>query len=160
MAFLMQNMNQFTQSPIIGAVDLIPTPDVVTAQINPASVATAIQAGSAVKLLDGASGAILVDVQTGPTDAIVFGVIPFNERKNIYKAGDLVEVVLAGFMYMRTTAAINRGVRVSITAATITTDPLIAANAVSANFTTGVTIDKATAADQLIRVRIQPLTNP
>ncbi len=164
MSFLKQNMNQFTQSPMLGAVDLIPSPDVVTGQITPSSTATAIQQGSAVKLVGSAagtsSGAILVDVQTGPTDAAVFGVIAYNERKNLYVKGDIVEVVRSGYMYMLTSAAVVRGTRVAITAATTTADPTVAGDATSGHFTTGIAVDEATASGQLIRVSVQPLVNP
>lgn len=160
MAFLLQNPNQFAQSPILGAVDLIPSPDVVTAQVLPTSALTSLQVGDPVKLVTGTSGAILVDKQTGPTDAIVLGVIPYNEKKNLYVKGDLIEVVIAGVVYMRSSAAITRGARVAITSSTTTTDPLVTTDATSGHFTTGVALDEATAANQLIRVRVQPLTNP
>lgn len=160
MAFQLQNQNQFTQAPILGAVDLIPTTDVVTAQVLPTSALTSLQVGDPVKLVTGSSGAILVDKQTGPTDAIVFGVIPYNEKKNLYVKGDLIEVVIAGVMYMRTSAAVVRGTRVAITSSTTTTDPLVATDATTGHFTTGIALDEASAANQLIRVRILPATNP
>lgn len=161
MSFLKQNMNQFSQTPILGAVDLNPSPDVVSAQILPSSSATAIQVGSAVKLVTGTSGAILVDVQTGPTDATVFGVIPYNERKNLYKAGDLIEVARGGtYMYMLSGAAVVRGTKVSITAATTTADPTVATDTTSGHFVVGTAVDEATAAGQLIRVAINPSTLP
>lgn len=161
MAFLLQNPNQFAQSPILGAVDLIPTPNVVTAQILPTSALTSLQVGDAVKLVTGTSGAILVDKQTGPTDATVFGVIPYNEKKNIYVKGDLVEVALQGsVVYMRSSAAVVRGTKVAITASTTTTDPLVTTDVTAAHFVTGIALDEASAANQLIRVRIEPSTNP
>lgn len=160
MAFKTQNMNQFTQQPILGGVDLIPSPDVISAQILPSSGLTACQNGSAVKLVTGTSGAVLVDVQTGPTDEAVFGVIPYNERKNLYKAGDFIEVVRSGYVYMLSSAAITRGARVAITAATTTADPTVATDATSGHFTAGICVDEATASGQLVRISIQPLTNP
>jgi hypothetical protein len=160
MAFTTQNMNQFTQAPMLGAVDLIPSPNVVSAQILPSSTATAIQQGSAVKLLAGVSGAILVDVQTGPTDAAVFGVIPYNDRKNLYVKGDIITVVTSGYMYMLSSAAISRGAVVSITAATASADPLVTTDATSGHFAVGTAIDQASAAGQLIRVQIQPSKIP
>lgn len=155
MAFLTQNMNQFKQAPILGGVDEIPTPDVVSAQINPSSVATAIQVGSLVKLVAGASGAIVVDVVTGPTDGPVFGCIPFNQRKNIYSPGNYVEVACGGaYMYMKSSAAIARGDTVSGTAATTTADPTVATDTTSGHFACGIAVDIATGANQLIRVKI------
>lgn len=159
-AFLSQSMNQFSQTPILGLVDMIPSPNVVTAQILTTSVATAIQNGSVLKLVDGGSngGPIIVDVVTGPTDGPVYGAIPYAAKKNIYKAGDFVEVALdSSFIFMKASAAVARGAQVVATAATTSADPTVAT--VSDNttqFVTGVAQDKATAANQLIRVRIQP----
>lgn len=161
MAFKQQNMNLFSPIPMIGALDMIPSPDVVTAQILPASALTSMQQGDAVKLVAGSSGAILVDKQTGPTDAAVFGVVPYNTRKNLYKAGDIVEVARKGsYMYMQASAAIARGARVAITAGTTTTDPLVTTDATTGHFTVGIAIDVAAALGDLIRVSIDPLTNP
>lgn len=161
MALLTQPMNSFTQAQILGAIDQIPTPDVVSAQILPTSSATAIQQGSAVKLVAGTSGAILVDVQTGPTDATVFGVIPYNERKNLYSPGDFIEVACGGsVMYMLSGGAIARGDKVAITAATATVDPLVNTDATTAHFITGIALDPAAGAGVLIRVKIVPSTNP
>lgn len=160
MAFLKQNMNQFSQAAILGQVDLIPSPDVVSAQVKTDSALTSLQQGDPVKLVTGTSGAIYVDKQTGPTDASVFGVIPYSSRKNIYVKGDLIEVVRSGYMYMRSSAAITRGAKVAITVSTTTTDPLVTTDVTSGHFIVGIAIDEATAADQLIRVSIAPATNP
>lgn len=161
MAFLKQNMNQFAQTPMLGAVDMLPSPDVVAAQILPTSSVTAIQQGSAVKLVTGTSGAILVDVCTGPTDGPNFGVIPYDEQKNLYKAGDIINVVRSGYMYMLTSAAVVRGTKVAITAATATADPLVATDTTTGHYPVGIAIDEASAAGQLIRVQISPqVINP
>ena len=160
MSFLTQNMNQRGMTPILGAVDLIPSPDTVTAQIDPASTFAYFQVTSAVKLKTGSSGAIFVDAQTGPTDAAVWGVIPLNAQKNKYAAGAIIEVLRSGYIYLRTSAAVVRGTRVAMTAATATSDPVVQTDATSGHFTLGIAIDEASAADQLIRVQISPLTNP
>ena len=161
MAFLTQEMNSFAQSPILGLVSEIPTPSVVSAQIDPDSVATTIQVGDTLKLIDGTSGAILVDKCSGPTDGPVYGVIPFNSRKNIYTAGDIVEVVcLDSYIYLRSSAAIARGAKVTTTASTASTDALVTTVSVpSTQYITGVAVDKAAAANALIRVRIYPSFN-
>lgn len=161
MAFLTQSMNQFTQAPILGLVDMIPSPNVVSAQLNPSSSATAIQQGSALKLIDGTAGAILVDVCTGPTDGPVFGVIPYNARQNLYSAGDMVEVACSDtYVYLKASAAVARGAKVTTTAATTTADATVATVSVaSTQYVTGIAIDKAAAASDLIRVRISPSFN-
>jgi hypothetical protein len=160
MAFLQQSMNSFVQTPILGLVGMIPSPNVISAQISPSSVAV-IQVGTPVKLVTGTSSTILVDACTGPTDGPVFGVIPFNNRKNIYAANDIVEVCCSNsYLYLRSSAAIARGAKVTTTAATSTTDPLVTTVSVpSTQYVTGVAVDTATAADQLIRVEVQPSFN-
>ena len=161
MAFLTQAMNQFAQAPILGAVDMIPSPNVVSAQITSSSSATAIQVGSPVKLVSGTSGSILVDVCSGPTDGPVFGVLVYNARKNLYVANDMVEVACSDtFVYLRASAAVARGAKVTTTAATTTTDPLVTTVSVpSTQYVTGVAIDAAAAANDLIRVKIAPSFN-
>jgi hypothetical protein len=160
MAFLKQNMNQFAQTPILGAVDMIPSPSVITAQVNPASALTSLQAGDPVKLLTGASGAIFVDKQTGPTDVLMLGVIPYNERINLYAAGAIVEVVTDGVVYMLSGAAVVRGTNVAITVSTTTTDPTVATDVTSTHIIVGQALDEAGAAGVLIRVKVAPAKLP
>jgi hypothetical protein len=156
MAFLTQAMNQFTQAPILGLVDLIPSPNVIGAQIVSTSTAS-IQNGSAVKLVDGTGALPLVDAVTGPTDGPVYGVIPYTARKNLYVANDIVQVCLTtSFMYLKSSAAIVRGAVVSTVAATTTADPTVATAVTSTDYVLGVCIDKATAANQLVRINIKP----
>lgn len=154
-------MNLFTQAPILGLVSMIPSPDVVSAQIISTTSATAIQVGSAVKLIDGTAGSILVDVCTGPTDGPVFGVILYNARKNLYVANDIVDVGCAGtFVYLRASAAIARGAKVTTTAATTTTDAFVTTvSTPTTQYVTGIAIDKAAASLDLIRVKIAPSFN-
>ena len=161
MAFLTQAMNLFTQAPVLGLVSMIPSPNVVSAQILSTSSATAIQVGSAVKLVDGAAGSILVDVCTGPTDGPVYGVILYDARKNLYAANDIVTIGCSDtYVYLRTSAAVARGAKVTTTAATTTTDALVTTvSAPTTQYVTGIAIDKAAAANDLIRVRIAPSLN-
>lgn len=163
MSFKTQNMNQFAQAPMLGALDLIPTPDVIAGQILPSSGATAIQQGTALKLVPTSStgsGAVLVDVQTGPTDAAVFGVIPYNERQNLYSAGDFTEIARSGYMYMLSSAAVRRGYTVAIAAASASVDPTVSEDTTSGHYVAGIAIDEATASGQLIRISIQPSRIP
>lgn len=161
MAFLTQAMNVFAQSPILGLVSEIPSPSVVSAQILTTSSATTIQVGDTVKLVDAVSGAIVVDKCSGPTDGPVYGVIAFNNRKNIYSAGDFIEVAcLDTYVYLRTSAAVARGAKVTTTASTTTTDALVTTvSAPTTQYVTGVAVDKASAANDLIRIRIYPSFN-
>ncbi len=160
MAFLSQQMNQFTQAPILGAVDLVPSPNVMAAQLSPSSAAV-FQVGTALKLIGGQAALPIVDACSGPTDGPVWGVIPYNARKNLYSAGDIVNVAMSNtFMFLKSSAAINRGDKVTTTAATSVADPTVATVSVpSTQYVTGVAIDLATGANQLLRIRIQPSFN-
>ena len=160
MAFLTQTMNAFTQTPILGLVDLIPSPSVFAAMFNPASTGV-LQVGSVVKLITGPSGLPLVDVCSGPTDGPVAGVVPYNERKNIYVPGDIINLLgLSSYVYLKTSAAVARGDKVTTTSATLTADPTVATvSSPTTQYVTGVAIDVASAANQLIRVRIYPSFN-
>lgn len=160
MAFLSQLMNQFVQAPILGLVDLTPSPNVLTCQINPSSSATSIQVGDAVKLIAGTSAMILVDKCSGPTDGPVFGVIPYNEKKNIYAAGDIIEVSGANtFVFLKASGTVTRGDKVTTTASTTAADPVVATVTVpSTQYVTGVAVDTA-ATGTLVRVQIAPSLN-
>ena len=56
-------------------------------------------------------------------------------------------------------AAIVRGTKVSTTASTTTADPTVATDATSGHYITGTAADEATAAGQLIRIKITPSQN-
>ena len=154
MAFLTQEMNQFVQAPIIGLVDMTPSPNVVSAQINPNSSATSIQVGDAVKLISGTSATILVDKCSGPTDGPVYGFIPYNARKNVYVAGDLIEVATdETYLYLKASASVARGAKVAVTASTPTADPTVATAVTSTDYVAGVAVDTI-ASGGLGRVRV------
>ena len=156
MAFLSQAMNQFVQAPILGLVDLTPSPNVVTCQINPDSSAPSIQVGDAVKLIAGTSATILVDRISGPTDGPVYGVIPYNAKKNVYLPGDLIEVATnETYVHLKTLGTVTRGEKVSVIASTTTADPTVSTAAASTDYITGVSVDTA-ATGLLTRIRILP----
>lgn len=160
MAFLSQTMNQFTQAPILGLVDLVPSPDVIACLLSPSSAAVC-QVGSAVKLITGDSALPMVDVCSGPTDGPVFGVIPYNNRKNLFVAGDVLNVALSDtYVFLKCSAAVARGDKVTTTAATTSADPTVATVSVpSTQYVTGLAIDSSTGANQLLRIRIRPSFN-
>lgn len=151
-----QNSNQFRQSALLGQVDLISGPNnVLSVRIDPASVATQAQlrAGSPMKIVDKAGSEIIVDA-AAVTD-LADGVIIYNPRKNLYAAGDVIEIGCAGtVVYLETSAAVARGVRVQ--SATATGE--IATRAGAGNCAIGKMLDKPTAAHQLARVLIAPST--
>lgn len=156
MAQLVQNQNQFAQTPMLGQVTQIPNPSILEVQILPASPATVITQGTAVKLVTGAGTQIQVEVCVDETDGPVFGFITFNMRKNTYSPGDTVEIATVGsIITLKASAAIARGARVSSAAPSSGVDPSVK-TAVATNYVAGRALDRATAADQLIRVVVEP----
>ena len=160
MSLLSQNQYAFSQSALIGMAAEQPI-DTVTAQINPNTTATYITAGCAVKLIANTGPEKIVDVTTSPSDGPVFGVIAYNMRKNSYGAGDRCEVHTdMNVLYLKSSAAINRGVRVSCTNPTnATNDPTVAGDTTNGDYTIGVTETQVAGANALIKVRVKPAVN-
>jgi hypothetical protein len=158
MAYLTQNPNQTFMSPILGQVDMAVTPNTKAVMLDPASINVYAQAGSPVKLVAKAGhGEIFVDVCTGVTDGPIYGVVLYNLRKNKYAAGDMMEVGCRGtVVYLESSTTINRGARVNSTAATASADPLVTTVANNTDWQLGVTLDQASAANDLVRVEIDP----
>jgi hypothetical protein len=151
------NQNQFGITPVLGSLVQGVPQNVKSVRINPASTATIIVAGQAVKLSDVAGAEIMVDVVASATSDKVYGVIAYNPKKNTYVKGDFVEIACAGsVVWLETSAAIARGAAV----ATDYTGPTVAANAVASNQLTGICLSKPTATGQLAMVEIAPATNP
>ena len=153
-----QNMNQFVQTPVVGDLDLQsnPNPAVITCRFIDASATadTTLVPGEGVNLVDlGASdfaGDPLVDERAANTDAI-FGVNTYKTQKNASESRDIVQIALRGaVVYMNSGAAILRGATVELVLAT-------PGNVITQSTGTalGRALDKATAADQTIRVLIQ-----
>lgn len=151
---LVQNQNQFAQTALLGQVTMAPSPAVIPVKIDPASVATKLQAGQGVKLVNTAGPEIIVD-QADDSTTECFGVIIYNPRKNLYSAGDTVEVALTGsVVYLEASAAIARGAKVMLdpsgpTVSTLTT--------YGTNAELGVCLDKPTGSGQLARILLRPL---
>jgi hypothetical protein len=151
---LVQNQNQFAQTALLGQVTMAPSPAVIPVKIYIGSVATKLQAGQAVKLVNQAGPEIQVD-QIDDATTPAFGVIIYNPRKNTYAAGDTVEIALAGtVVYLETSAAIARGAKVQMdpTGPTVSTLTGLPTNA-----SLGVCLDKPTATGQLARILLNPL---
>jgi hypothetical protein len=160
MAQLAQNQYQFSQTALIGMAAETPI-DTVTCQINPNTTAVYIAAGCAVKLVANTGPEKIVDVTNSPSDGPVFGVIAYNMRQNVWKANEHVEVHTdLNVLYMKTSAAVNRGARVSVTNPTaLATDPTCATDTTVGDYTVGVAETQAAAANALIKVRVKPGVN-
>lgn len=157
---LSQNQNQFSQTALIGMAAEQPI-DTVTCQINPNTTAAYITAGCAVKLIANTGPEKVVDVTTSPTDGPVYGVIAYNPRLNVHVAGAHVEVHTdLNVLYLKSSAAINRGARVSITNPVATgNDPTCATDTTAGDYTSGVAETQCAGAGSLIRVRVKTAYN-
>jgi hypothetical protein len=160
MTQLSQNQNQFSQTALIGMAAEQPI-DTVTCQINPNTVAAYITAGCAVKLIANVGPEKVVDVTTSASDGPVFGIIAYNPRSNVYSAASHCEVHTdLNVVYLKSSAAINRGARVSVTNPIATgNDPTCATDVAAGDYTVGVAETQCAAALQLVRVRIKPCLN-
>jgi hypothetical protein len=144
------NINQFKQSAIQGQLDLEVNTNTISVKIQDADPDARLVPGQCVKQVDSSEGVIVVQACDAASDD-VFGVINFGGKRPTYKNGDFVEISYfkGNVMFMTSSAAIAAGANVM---------PVIAskkiATATGGNRIIGKALDKATAADQLIRVTI------
>ncbi len=160
MARLTQNPNQFGQTPQLGQLTRDPQPYTLPVRITSASTATNITNGSALIAYGTTdNGEVLVDISTGPTSGPIIGVIEYSPQKNTYAAGDRCNMAGVGnIIFLESGAAITSWTKVSTTAGTSSADPVVATDSTSGHYITGIAITGATAAQQLVAVRIQPET--
>lgn len=160
MTQLSQNQYQFSQTALIGMVAEQPI-DTVTCQINPNTTAAYIVAGCAVKLIANTGPEKVVDVTTSAADGPVYGIIAYNMRQNVWTAGAHVEVHTdLNVVFLKSSAAINRGARVSVTNPTASgNDPTVATDTTANDYTVGVAETQCAAANTLIKVRVKPALN-
>jgi hypothetical protein len=144
-----QNINQFSQAPVQGQLDLRFNTNTVTCQVD-TSQATAMVPGQAVKLVDSAGGVPKVIAATDDADD-VYGFINYDIKDREFVAFDAVEVSVMhdNVMYMTADAAIARGAEVAVVIADVEVRTAVATDRI-----VGRAYDKATAAGQLIRVTI------
>lgn len=144
------NINQFAQTPVKGQLDLsVGVKSVISCQVD-ASSAGGLVNGQAVKLVDVKGGIPNIVECALPSDD-VFGFIVYDIKDKAFAAGDKVEIAFArgSVMYMQASAAIVPYAKV---AAQITGQKVITAT--TGDMIVGYAIDKAAAADELIRVMI------
>lgn len=144
------NQNQFAQTPVIGMVENVPTPSIISVQIDPASSSSNLKVGLPVAITTAAANTIPVDA-AGLT-ALKFGVIVYNPKKNVYSPGDMVEIAQDGsFIWLETSAAITKGAKVQQDPTNSQVLTLVSGT----NAMIGYAMDTATAANQLIRVQLK-----
>lgn len=146
----MQSPNQFQQAPVQGQMDLRFNTNIVAAQVD-ASEAGSLIPGQAVTLVDSAGGVPKVIAALTDADDI-YGFVAYNIKDQVFTALMPVEIAVLhdNVMYMTSSAAIARGADVAVV---IASKKVV--TAVSGDRIIGRTYDKATAADQLIRVVIE-----
>lgn len=147
------NPNQFSQSPIVGMIDLRFDYDTVSAQID-VTQATPLYAGMAVKLVPTTSPNSAPKVIGCSADSDqVFGFINFDIKTVQYVAGSLCEISLSGnVMYLYSTGAITQGSQVVLSL--ITGGGVAQATGSSGKRLVGFAYDGAAAAGVLIRVKL------
>lgn len=152
------NPNQFSQSAMPGSLDLQsnPNPEVMTFRLNPSSSYTdGIPGAVPLKLVDLGStdtdGVPYVDVADALTDSTI-GVSVLGTKAGLTLPNELLQVAGPGaIVRMGAKAAINRGLQV-ITDASV--GGLVQTIVGKTGKVLALTMDKATAANQLIRVKI------
>jgi len=145
------NQNQFAPSVVAGILDLPFNFNTMAAQID-ISQSGEVFPGQAMKIVDSAGGVPKLVKVTAEADK-VFGFINYNIKNPSFLANMPCEISRSGnVMYMHATGAIGRGVDVCF-------DLTVAGGVRAAAGNTGdriigQSIDKASAAGQLIRVEI------
>ena len=149
------NLNQFSIAPAIGDLDLAHSTgeSVVSVRFGYEDTTGDIEAGEGVKLSDlGANdtpGVPVVAIRTTELEPI-YGVKIRNTKKAKVEGGDRFEVAVFGAVVrFKAAGAISRGAGVTLTLANIGE-----VKAVSTKAPLGVALDKASAAGDIIRVRL------
>lgn len=152
-----QNMNQFKQTPVVGSLDLQTNanPAVFTCRFKDVSDEGAtLVPGEGVKLVDlGTSDFIsppIVDERA--TTDVIFGVKIYSTKENTSADGEIVQIAGDGaVLFMNAGAAIARGAKVELVDAT----PGNVITSAGTNRILGTCLDKATAADQIVRILVK-----
>lgn len=142
-------LNQFSLEPVQGMLDLSIQPNTIACQVD-ASQGTALIAGQAVTMVDSAGGVPKVIAAAADTGD-VFGFVNYNEKDIDFPAEAKVEISMfrGNVMFMTSNAAIARNAQVMI----VVSGSKVA-TATSNKRVIGRALDKATDANQLIRVLI------
>lgn len=150
------NLNQFSIGPAVGDLDLAHSTgeSVVSVRFGYDDTTGDIEAGEGVMLSDlGANdtpGAPIVAIRTSEHLSPIFGVKIRNTKKAKVEGGDVFEIAKFGAVVrFKAAGALSRGEAVTLTLANIGE-----VKAVSTKTPLGVTLDKATNAGDIVRVRL------
>ena len=155
-----QELNQFSQTPVKGDLDLRVNPNVVSGRIDSAYDSDAngkIPAGMPLKLKDVVSGVPVVQPVVNNTD-VVFGFAVRNHKDKSFDANDELEIARSEcVMYMESGAALAPGAKVQVDpdgGAGTGKDATAVEALGNSTEEIGFVLDKATGAEELIRVVI------
>lgn len=148
-----QLQNQFQQSAEKGLLDLKMGLGTLSCQVD-STQATALVPGQAVKLVDSLGGVPKVIAVAADTDKI-FGFVAFTFKDKTFPALSAVEISVEGnIMYLQSSAAVARGAKLMYVVA-----GKKVATATNGKSCVGFSLDKASVADQLIKVWLQPFSS-
>lgn len=147
------NPNQFAMDPTLGMIDLRFPYNSVSCLVD-ISQATALYAGSAVKMVDSAGGVPKVVGVTAQSDEVL-GFINFDIKTVAFNAGSPCEISMAGnVVFLYAAEPIPRGAQVVVGDLTVHPkgNTVAAALGETGDNIVGWAYDKATAPGELIRV--------
>jgi hypothetical protein len=145
------SQNVFAQSPVVGMLDMNFNYDTISCQIDSSVNATLLYQGQAVKIVANTKGGVpRVAPCTGISDNVL-GFINFDIKSVSFAANAMVEVSSAGnVMFLYATGAITQGAQVCLDY--LSTGGVQATG--NSATVVGFALDGASAAGQLIRVRL------
>lgn len=143
------SQSQFTEAPLLGMIDLRLNYDTVPVQVDSSQVA-GLAAGQAVKIVASAGGVPKVIACAADSDA-VWGFVNYDIKSILFLAGAAMEVSQSGnVIYLRAVEAISRGAQVALEVSTVGG----VKNTGGGATVVGLAFDQATAAGDLIRVKV------
>lgn len=144
------SQNQFAQRTIVGQLDQHFNYNTTPVQIDVSQVGD-LFAGSAVKMVDSAGGVPKV-IGCDANDDEVLGFINYDIKTQVFLPGAAAEISGDGnVMYLYATTAIARGAQVTLA---VEEAPGAVAAANTGDTLVGWTMDKATAAGALVRIKL------
>ena len=145
-----QVMNQFSQAPLKGLMDLRFNPSIMSCQVDESESGELVP-GQAVTMVDSADGVPKV-IAAADDEADIFGFVVYDVKSDVYEAGDRLEIAYGSgsVMYMLSDAAIARYAELQIVVSGVE----VATAAVGEHAIIGRALDKAGGAGELIRVLI------
>lgn len=147
----MQNQNQFSQTPEKGELAFRKSDDTVGAMVAKTVVGDVLP-GQAMKIVGTSKGVFQLEPTNDPEEKI-FGYVVRDFKDAKYKAGDLLSVTKPfayATLYMQSAGAILAGAETMLAANQKVATLVTGAN----NIASGLALDNATAADQIIRVMV------